>query len=130
MSLIAEIKERLRQYPDLRYKESSNAIEVLAPSEEGFSVGFTDDGSEFTVHFEGWHEHFEDAEAALNCFAMGLLGECRLHVTYRGSTPVRYTLQHREGDTWARDSTTGLVFQPFWRRARTEIRQNPARNAA
>ncbi len=125
MDPIQVIKSRLHKHPHLRFRESPNAIEVEAPCESGFSVGFTAEPDEFTVHFEGWHEHFETAEEALNCFAMGLTCEIRLAITYRGASPVRYVLQYRDGDSWSDDSTTGLILQPIWRRARTELRENP-----
>ena len=51
------------------------------------------------MYFEGWHQHFASPDEALNWFAMGLIsGICRLTVTYRGSTPVSFTLELREGE--------------------------------
>ena len=125
MDPIVQIKRRLSRHPELSYVETPNEIQVGAPAEGGFSAGFAVDTTDFTVNYDGWHAHFESLEEALDCFAFGFSGQCRLEVKYRGDTPVSFTLQRLEGDSWVPHSTTGLVFRPFWRRKRVEYLQNP-----
>ena len=60
----------------------------------------------------------------LDCFAFGLSSSCRLAVIYRGDMPVKWTVESLEDGRWTADSTTGLLFQPFWRPARLVHLQN------
>ena len=113
MNVIEEITERLKKYPHVRYSVTESSITVHA-QEGGFDVSVTIEGS-ITVGFDGWHEHFHDENDAFNCFSWGLSEECRLAVVRRGSTPVAWTTQSLVDDQWTDDSTTGLMFTPFWR---------------
>ncbi|WP_425054634.1 hypothetical protein [Pseudomonas abyssi] len=110
MSIIAEIKNRLGQYPDLQYTEESRRISVTP--EGGFAVWAADNGGSFTIGFEGWHEEFETKEEALDCFAWGLSADCRLMIVSRGGRPHKWAVQRRESGEWFTDSTTGLLFFP------------------
>ena len=38
--------------------------------------------------------------------------------------PYLVILTHREDGTWVDDTTTGLIFVPFWRPKQVEYRQN------
>ena len=129
VSAIDRIKQKLDAHPDLRYRTTANSVEVEAPSPGGFSVRLSTDSNEYTVHFDGWHEHFESEADALNCFAYGLSGQCRLAVLIRGHSEVRFTLEHLEDGAWKADSSTGLLLQPFWRESRIEYRHNPRAQA-
>ena len=79
---------------------------------------------DYVVSFEGWHERFTVEEEALDCFSFGLSESCRLRVTYRGESPVSWAVQSLEHGTWVVDSTTALIFTPFWRRRTVVYRQN------
>jgi hypothetical protein len=125
MNPIAELREKLARHPELRFVETPTSIEVAAPSERGFAVSLQTSPSSYTVQFEGWHEHFESPEEALNCFAFAFSGQCRLSITYRGKSPVKWVLEHLRENHWHPESETGLLLVPFWRRARVEYRQNP-----
>lgn len=124
MTAIEEIEQRLARYPHLTCTVRDNAIKVDAPSPEGFDLVFVENSGEWIVFYDGWHEHFDNKEEALNCFAFGLSRNCRLEVTLRGSYPYRWRVQSRDGGAWQTDSTTTLLFFPFWRRRRVEYRQN------
>ncbi len=124
VTAIEEIKERLKKYPELKYNVSGSTITIAAPSPDGFSVSLIEGTSEWIVHFDGWHEHFDSKDAALNCFAFGLSDECRLEITLRGKFSYRWTVQSKTDNGWESDSTTGLIFFPFWRRKRVEFRRN------
>jgi hypothetical protein len=130
VDVIAEIKNRLRRYPHLRFSETSRSIEVLPPEQSGFPVALFVERNGYTVHFSGWHENFESPRDALNCFSYGLSGDCRLRVTYRGSMAHRWILEEHRNGRWVAESTTGLFFFPFWRRARTVVLQNRIEVAA
>jgi hypothetical protein len=123
-SAIDRVKERLADYPDLTYTISGNKITIDAPSADGFAVSLIEMETQWIVHFEGWHEHFETEAEALDCLAFGLSGHCRLEITFRGTFPYKWTLQHKTEDGWQDDSTTGLLLFPFWRRRHVEYRQN------
>lgn len=124
MSAIQQIIDRLRRRADLHYHVSGRTITVSPPSSRGFTVWLTEAPGEWTVGFDGWHEHFKSEEEALSCFAFGLSDRCRLQVRYRGSFPCRWTLEERTEDHWREVSTVGLLLFPFWRRLRIEYRQN------
>ncbi|MFT5449157.1 MAG: hypothetical protein ACI9DC_004346 [Gammaproteobacteria bacterium] len=66
MSAIAEIRSRLKKYPNARYNETSTSIEVLPENENGFAVGFYEKTELITVYFDGWHETFKLRTEALN----------------------------------------------------------------
>lgn len=124
MTAIEEIQQRLAKYPHLTYTVRDNAIKVDAPSPEGFDLIFVENSGEWIVFFDGWHEHFESRDEALDCFAFGLSSECRLEVTLRGSFPYRWRVQSRTADGWETENTTTLLCFPFWRRRRVEYRRN------
>lgn len=115
MSAIQTLKSKLVKYPELTYSETPSSLEVPPVDDTGFSVSLIDEAPNFTVHYEGWHEHFTDQEQALNCFAFGLSASCRLVVTRRGTTPVHWQLEVFQEGSWIPDSCTGLIFTPFWR---------------
>ena len=94
------------------------------PGETSFTVGLSESREGYTVYFEGWHEDVGSEEEALNLFAMGLSDSTRLRVTSRGAKDHCWTVETREGDSWATGSTTGLLFFPFWRRKAVRYLQN------
>jgi hypothetical protein len=97
----------------------------LPASSEGFSVSVTETSSNsYTVSFEGWHEDFEDASEALNVIAFGLSGECRLREYRRGGYAYRWTLEALEDGVWKEESTTALIFFPFWKKTKVRYLQN------
>lgn len=124
MSAINDIKKRLERYPDVHYELGENIITIPASSPNGFSVSMFEGDSMWVVSFEGWHEHFGDAQQALNCFAFGLSADCRLKVALRGTFAYRWTVQSRSEDRWVDDAETVLMLFPFWRKKRIEYRQN------
>jgi hypothetical protein len=121
---IAGLGRTLALHPNLRVVETATTIEVPAPSEHGFSVSLHASAFSYTVHFEGWHEHFDSPEEALRCFAFAFSGRCRLAISYRGTTPVKWVLEQLRDGQWHAESETGLLLVPFWRRVRVEHRQN------
>ena len=124
MSAIADVKQKLARYPQIHYVETSHSIEVPPASSDGFAVALSESEGKFTVNFDGWHEVFATDSEALNCFAFGLSASCRLRVAYRGSMPIRWAVESLSDGKWVSDSTTGLVFVPFWRKKTIRHLQN------
>ena len=122
MSVLDKVRDGLKtKHADLRYTEADGTIVVHAPAPNGFDVSISED---LVVGYDGWHEHFDTPEKALECFAFGFSDRCRLKVTYRGKFAYKWTLESLEDGQWVEDGTTGLLFFPFWRRPRVEYRQN------
>lgn len=61
---------------------------------------------------------------ALDCFAFGLSDQSRLKVLRRGKFEFRWTLEFIKAGAWQEDSTTGLLFFPFWEKEQIVYRQN------
>jgi hypothetical protein len=124
MDIIGKIKDLLDPYPHVRYTELPHAIVVHPVDESGFMVSLHATDSGFTVSFEGWHEEFATESEALGCFAFGLSSDCRLVIVFRGDVETRWIVERLDEGNWIEDSETGLLWQPFWRQARREYRQN------
>jgi hypothetical protein len=124
MDPIQELKEKLAKHPELRFSATQTSVTVAAPSGAGFSVAFHASPHDYVVHFDGWHEHFDSADHALECFAFAYSGECRLAITYRGRIPVKWVLEYLEEGRWQVDSEVGHFFIPFWIRPRVVYKQN------
>lgn len=122
MSILEQVRDWLKtNHADLRYTEKVGVIIVQSPVPNGFDVSITED---LIVGYDGWHEHCDSPERALECFEFGFSDRCRLKVTYRGKLACMWTVERLEEGRWIRGWTTGLLLFPFWRRARVEYRQN------
>ncbi len=124
MSAIEIIKEKLKKYPQLNYQIEGNKITIEPVSSSGFTVWLIENNPGFTVGFDGWHEEFDNEDEAVDCFGFGLSDECRLKVVKRGNKPYSWTVQSWSGIDWDNDSTTGLIFIPFWRKKKVEYLSN------
>lgn len=118
------ILSKLDNYAEFDIETGEHHVIVSCKNPESFDVSFYASSEGFQVGFDGWHEHFEAEEDALNCFAFGFSKECRLKVVTRGSMECSWTLQAWQDDTWVDDTTTGLFFIPFWRSKQIEYRHN------
>ena len=118
------ILAKLANYTGHEVDVGDDHIVVSCGNPESFDVSIYATGDEFQVGFDGWHEHFDAEEDALNCFAFGLSKECRLKVVKRGNMECSWTAQALQDGTWVDDTTTGLIFVPFWRPKQVEYRQN------
>lgn len=122
---IAKLKKRLEKHPHIRFEASEHQIEIFPESETGFGITLLDEGFQCTVTFDGgWYDHFTDPEEAIECVGFGLSEMCRLRIDMRGDFPQRWIVEYLEDNAWLEDSTTGLVFFPFWRKMTTLYRQN------
>jgi hypothetical protein len=124
MNPIEEIKTRLRKYPNVKYESTASSITVFPSSNTGFNVSLDAAPGRYTVSFNGWHENFADTSEALECFAFGLSGECRLKEHRRGRFAYRWTVESKQNGQWVADSETGLFLFPFWKRAEVIYLQN------
>ena len=124
MNPIDEIRARFDNYPTVQYEEGSNWIRYRPGSEDGFRVELHVLDDAFVVYFDGWHEHFHDAESALECFAFGLSQECRVKVHARGGKPHKWVVQSLKDGKWVTDSETGYFAFAFWRSKNICFKQN------
>ncbi len=124
MKTLAELKQRLEDHPDIRFESSDKQLTIYASGPGGFDISVIDEENQVTVYFEGWHQHFDTTEEALQCVGFGLSGESRIKVERRGSTAYRWTLEYRDGDDWKFDGLTSLVFYPFWKTGCVSYLQN------
>lgn len=122
MSILDQARDFLEtKLPALRYTEAGGRIVVPAATPEGFDVWINE---RLVVGYGGWHEELDTEDEALACFAFAFSGRCRLKVTLRGTFAYRWTLESLEDGRWVEESTTGLLFFPFWRSRRVEYRRN------
>lgn len=121
------IVTKLKDYTGFELDLGASYLAVACDNSDSFEVYMFRSGSEFTVGFDGWHEHFTSEDEALNCFAFGLSQDCRLKVVTRGSKECRWTLQFLEDGAWKDDTETGLMFVPFWKKAKIAYRRNEIR---
>ncbi len=118
------ILTKLANYTGHEVDVGDGHVVVSCGNPESFDVAIYAHGDELQVGFDGWHEHFDAEEDALNCFAFGLSKECRLKVVKRGNMECSWTVQALQDGTWVDDTTTGLIFVPFWKPKHVEYRQN------
>ena len=130
MNLFSEIKKLIKKYPGLIVEEGENIISVKPGTDNGFEVWFSEDEMEYTVGFDGWHQHFEKSEVedALNCFDFGFSSKCRLKVLSRGGKDYKWILEVYEDGEWVCGSTTGLFNFAFWKKAEIKYLSNVFRN--
>jgi hypothetical protein len=126
MSFVQTIADRLREHhPSLLTRVEGDTFTVEPLDVDGFPVWLREEVGSYVVGFDdGWHEHFDSEEDALDCFAFGLSGDCSVKVVYRGSFAHRWTVEFKTDGGWREDSTTGLLVFPFWRRPRAVYRTN------
>jgi len=111
--VIPRIKEKLQKYPRVTYTSVDGVLEIPAQSPTGFRVWIREQDGQFTVGFEGWHEEFDDGDAALKCFAFGLSSACRLRVFRCLGTDYKWQVLVQVDGQWVADSETGLLFPTF-----------------
>lgn len=122
---IQQVKNLLASHPQIPWQEKGNGIEVKPRDDTGFTVWFEEqEGGEFIVGYDRWHEHFDGLDEAMRCFVFGLSDGARLVVTERAGFRYKWLLQYQEAEQWVDDQTTGLFFFPFWRRKGVSFLQN------
>jgi|SRR5712671_6990855 len=124
MDPIERLKAKLAKHPELKFTSTRTSVKVAAPS-GGFSVSLYASPEDYVVHFDGWHQHFSSTDQALDCFAFAYSSECRLAITYRGGTPVKWVLEYLKEGRWQVDSEVGHFLIPFWLRPHVVYKQNP-----
>ena len=119
--------ERLKQHPELTYREASGSVRIDPPSSEGFAVELRSDQRGWTVFVgnAGFHEAFTSAEEALDFIAWCFSGAARLREAWRGGVPEKVVLEALVDGKWDFVSETGFFLVPFWRRRREVLLTNP-----
>jgi hypothetical protein len=128
MNLISQIKEKLKDKPEIKYDENPGELTILPADESGFHITVYLEKNEIMVCFEGWHQHYAktDTEEAFNCVGFGLSDHCRLIVHSKGKTDYKWTAQMKDpgNGKWKFAGTTCLLWYPFWKRKRVRYLQN------
>ena len=127
MDIIDKVAAKLASHPNARVVRDAHSIRVLPFDQNGFEIALIEEDRACSIHFEGWHEDFDDSSQALDCFAFGLFGPARLEITYRGDFPVHWALQSQNGGDWETDSSVGLLLSPFWQQRKTVHKSNLGR---
>ncbi len=121
--MIDEIRNILQENRVI-HSEENGWIWVQPQSEDGFEVGFAEDERFAYVSCSGWHEEFEDKDDARNCFLNALTPRIRILISTRGSYEHKWEYQAFENDSWQSYGVTGLLFFPFWRKAKKTTKSN------
>ena len=121
--MIDQIKNTLNENK-VSYSEKAGWLIVKPESPNGFEVGYAEDEHFAYVYCSGWHEEFEDAEEAKNCFLNALTDRVRIIVSVRGSYEYKWEYQALENETWKGFGATCLLLVPFWRKANECVKQN------
>lgn len=128
MSAIDEIKERLQKYPLVKYEVSETHITIFPTSDMGFEVALyiDNDGpdAEYTVHYNGWHEHELSKDEALESVAFGLSTSCRIKEYSRAGAPYKWKQEYFADGEWHEGSTLATISWKLWRRKEVKILQN------
>lgn len=128
MSAIDEIKERLQKYPHVRYEASETHIIIFPTSEMGFEVALYIDSdgqdAEYTVHYNGWHEHEFSKDEALESVAFGLSTSCRIREFSRSGEPYKWIQEYFAEGEWREGSTLATIPWKFWKRKEVKILSN------
>lgn len=124
MSTFQQIKAVLDEAA-ISYVEEPDTLAVVSGSDAGFDVRVVAAGDEQVVGYGHlWHEHFDSAAEARQCFLFGLTDRCRLESVFYGRMECRATVQHLVEGEWVKCSRTGVLFVPFWRRRSVRLRFN------
>ncbi len=128
MSICEYLENLLTNEFSIANQRKENSISVSPQNQSGFEVALREDEDEITVSYEGWHEHFNDADSAINCFLFGLTNRYRLCVKSWGAKPWKWTLEYLDEDSWIQwgGSMHYLSFPRFWRSRETVYLQNNA----
>ena len=110
---LAELRRRLTERPEIEFTEAAGQITIEPSNEFGFAASLEVRQGSHTVSFDGWHEHFESGEEALDCLAFGLSPACRLKIAFRGASACSWTVQSMHAGEWVDDSTVGRLLVPF-----------------
>jgi hypothetical protein len=121
MNAIDEIKRRIQKYPQAQFEIEGNRATFLPSDDNGFKVTLVDNTPNYTVSFDSWHEEYDTAEDALDCFAFGLSEDCRLKISSRGNFAHAWSVEEQDEDgqwspcEWIGCNETGLLAPPlFW----------------
>jgi hypothetical protein len=125
MSVADIIEEKCRKHPGSTYSRDGTSITVHPTDAHGFPVSYSLNDGRHTVSYLGWHEEFESQTEALNCFACGLSGECRLQVWKKGTFPYKWVVEIKDGEgNWKESSRVMLLLFPYWKRTAITSLQN------
>ena len=106
--------------------QSASCVYLPAQSTMGFDASFCENFHEYTIHFNGWCQHFikSNYQDAMHCFLYTLTHHSRVKVFSKGGMRYKWQLQFRENGRWVTYTTTMLWLHPFWKKVQVEYLQN------
>ena len=128
MRAIDDLKARLEGRSDVSVEVKDDWLTVRCPAARGYEVSFWEADDEWVVFYEGWHEHFDSPEKAVQCFWDGLTGDYRIKVFKRGGKAYRWTLEIKSDGRWVSNGTT-ITASRLWKKRTIEYLANPWRPA-
>ena len=123
MDPFAIIRDKLKQR-NVAFVDEEEAISVPSQTHDGFPVYFCLSNPQYVVSLGGWHGHFNDADAALKMFFLGLTSHLRLCVTSRGSCEYKWKVEILDNNQWQEIGTDVVPFFPFWKPKAVSYQQN------
>jgi hypothetical protein len=126
MNTIEKVIDKLKTYPELKYKVDDIAISIEPLDENGFTIWLSiENKDEVIVGFDGDHQHFDSEEEAIECVLWGLSKSCRFRVTSRGKVDYKWSMQNKENDKWVTINTSYVIWLiPFWKKKKVRYLQN------
>src|SRR5438874_13740503 len=117
------------QRPTIKFTLERDLLRVLPHTSDEYEAVIRQARTgEYTVWLDSWHEEFQEYPPARDCFLFGLSDRCRIKVFKKASFRFRWVLEYRNGAEWIEDSSTMLLFYPFWRKTTFQYLTNNSLN--
>lgn len=136
-TFVTEAKAFLATHPDVKHSWSIDAdedhclLEIPKHADDGFDIMIEVCPDQITVFAEGAHDHLDsggDIRGTVGT-ALGLLRDLlspsmRVREHRAGGTPYKWHIENLEEGSWVVESSTGLMFWPYFGRRDERIYQN------
>ncbi|MBS1715085.1 MAG: hypothetical protein JST30_12195 [Armatimonadetes bacterium] len=117
------VKSALKEYPEVQGEEVQGTFSVTA-GPGGFNVSIQESNGEQIVSAGFWHDHFDDAIAASDCFLWLLTPLTRVVEKRKRGRTVGARLERLENDEWVPMGSTSNLFQSPFAKAEDVVLQN------
>ena len=115
-SVIDRAVKALRAEGIATFDASEDEVSLAPSAPDGFRVALRIRGPDVTRCIaRGGFESFARPEDAFDCFLFALSDRCRLRITLRGATPVRWQVLRREDRHLGARPVRRRRLVPFWR---------------
>jgi len=123
---IRQVKQILIDLKLERFIEDKSGITLPSGIAGAFSVGFSENFHEYTVHFGDWQGHFikTNLDDALNCLIYGLTQPTRIKIYARQGVRYKWQLQFREKGKWSNYTSCQKFAYPYLGKLTLEYQEN------